>query len=295
MNLVGIKNIADKAKFLLLMAAFAALSGCATGLGTHPHDPFEPWNRGISAFNDDVDAAILKPVATVYADITPHFVRTGVNNFFDNLSGVWTAVNSVLQLKPQAAVETVMRVVVNTMFGMGGVLDVAGEMNIERHKADFGQTLGHWGVPPGPYLVLPFLGSSTLRDTLASTLIARGDLVWQLDNVANRNSLYALRLIDKRSNLLRTTAILDAVALDKYSFTRDIYLQTRRNEVFDGNAPEEVPKDVENPEVKPGSAPEAKPEAKLEVPQDTKTDLKAIEPVQPAVENKTENGAALKQ
>lgn len=295
MNLVGIKNIADKAKFLLLIAAFAALSGCATGLGTHPHDPFEPWNRGISTFNDDVDAAILKPVATVYADITPHFVRTGVNNFFDNLTGVWTAVNSVLQLKPQAAVETVMRVVVNTMFGMGGVLDVAGEMNIERHKADFGQTLGHWGVPPGPYLVLPFLGSSTLRDTLASTLIARGDLVWQLDNVANRNSLYALRLIDKRSNLLRTTAMLDAVALDKYSFTRDIYLQTRRNEVFDGNAPEEVPKDVENPEVKPGSAPEAKPEAKLEVPQDTNTDLKATEPVQPAVENKTENGAALKQ
>ena len=293
MNLVGIKNIADKAKFLLLIAAFAALSGCAAGLGTHPHDPFEPWNRGISTFNDDVDAAILKPVATVYADITPHFVRTGVNNFFDNLTGPWTAVNSVLQLKPQAAVETVMRVIVNTMFGLGGVLDVAGEINIERHKADFGQTLGHWGVPPGPYLVLPFLGPSTLRDTVASTLIARGDLVWQLNHIATRNSLYALRLIDKRSNLLRTTAVLDAVALDKYTFTRDIFLQVRRNEVFDGNPPEEVLKDVENPEVKPEALPETKPEikseTKQETPQNAKVDLKATEPVQPAVENKTGN------
>lgn len=300
MNLVGIKNIAAKAKFLLLVAAFAALSGCAAGLGAHPHDPFEPWNRSISTFNDEVDAAILKPVATAYTDITPHFMRTGVNNFFDNLTGVWTAVNSVLQLKPQAAVESVMRVVVNTMFGLGGVLDVAGEMNIERHKADFGQTLGHWGVPPGPYLVLPLLGPSTLRDTVASTLIARGDLVWQLNHIATRNSLYALRLIDKRSNLLRTTAVLDAVALDKYTFTRDIFLQVRRNEVFDGNPPEEILKDVESPEVKPEALPETKPEIKSEIkqetPQDAKVDLNAAEPVQPAVENKnkTDNGTESK-
>ncbi|MDO8770644.1 MAG: VacJ family lipoprotein [Burkholderiaceae bacterium] len=291
MNLFSIKNIADLARFLLLIVAIGALSGCATG--TNPNDPFEPWNRRINAFNEDVDEAIVKPVATVYSEIIPHFVRTGVSNFFDNLTGVWTAVNSVLQLKPQAAAETVMRVATNTFFGLGGILDVASEMNIDRHKADFGQTLGHWGVPPGPYLVLPLLGPSTMRDTLASTLIAKGDLVWQINHVATRNSLYTMRLIDKRSNLLRTTAVLDAVALDKYSFTRDIFLQVRRNEVFDGNEPDEVRQDLEKPAVNPpGSVPEAKPDAKLEVPPppDTPADIKSDIQVPPVVENKTDNG-----
>lgn len=270
---------------------FSMLFGCASSPNAHPHDPWEAWNRSISDFNDDVDVAVAIPVATLYKKITPDMVQSGINNFFSNLTDPWTAVNSALQLKPKAAVESVMRFVVNTMFGVGGVFDVADEMNIEKHKADFGQTLGHWGVAPGPYVVLPLLGPSTLRDTLASSLIARGDLVWQAKQVTVRNSLYALRLIDKRANLLRTTAVLDAVALDKYSFTRDIYLQVRRNEVFDGNAPEEVFKDVENPEVKPGSVPETTQEA----PQDTKADLKAIdEQVQPTVDDKTKNGTKVK-
>lgn len=287
------KSSASKAKFLLLAVVLSALSGCATGFGSNPHDPFEPWNRSIHAFNEDMDAAILKPVATVYTNVIPHFVRTGVHNFFDNLTGVWTAVNSVLQLKPQAAAETVMRVATNTFLGLGGILDVASEMNMDRHKADFGQTLEHWGVPSGPYLVLPLLGPSTMRDTLASTLIAKGDLVWQINHVATRNSLYAMRLIDKRSNLLRTTEVLDAVALDKYSFTRDIYLQVRRNEVFDGNEPDEVRQDLEKPAAKPpGSVPETKPDAKLEVPppQDMPADIKSDIQVPAAVENKTDNG-----
>jgi MlaA lipoprotein len=129
--------------------------------------------------------------------------------------------------------------------GLGGLLDVASEMNIEHHVADFGQTLGHYGVPPGPYLVIPFLGSSTLRDTLASTLISRGDLVWQLKSVASRNGLYALRLLDKRANILRSTSVLEAVALDKYTFTRDIYLQIRRNDILDGKEPPEEPSEVQ--------------------------------------------------
>ena len=232
------------------IVCFGLLFGCASNPNAHPSDPWESWNRGVSDFNDNVDVAIAKPVATLYKDVTPHFVQTGINNFFSNLTDPWTAVNSALQLKPQAAVESMFRFIANTMFGLGGVFDVADEMNIDKHKADFGQTLGHWGVAPGPYLVIPLLGPSTLRDTVASTLIARGDPVWQADKVVVRNGLYALRMIDKRANLLRATAVLDAVAIDKYSFTRDIFLQVRRNEVYDGNAPEELINDAEKPEPK---------------------------------------------
>lgn len=246
------------------IVCFSLLFGCASNPNAHPNDPWESWNRGVSDFNDNVDEAIAKPVATLYKDVTPHFVQTGINNFFSNLTDPWTAVNSALQLKPQAAVESMFRFIANTMFGLGGVFDVADEMNIDKHKADFGQTLGHWGVAPGPYLVIPLLGPSTLRDTVASTLIARGDPVWQAKKVAVRNSLYALRMVDKRANLLRTTAVLDAVAIDKYSFTRDIFLQVRRNEIYDGNAPEELINDAEKPEAKPEATSEQKSELKLE-------------------------------
>jgi phospholipid-binding lipoprotein MlaA len=239
---------------------FVLLSGCTTIATKNPVDPWESWNRSVFSFNDSLDTSIVKPVATAYTTAVPHFVRTGVNNFFSNLTGVWTVVNSTLQLKPKTALDSFFRLTINTFLGLGGVLDVASEMNIERHTADFGQTLGHYGVPPGPYLVLPFLGSSTVRDTLASTIISRGDLVWQLNSVAARNSLYALRLLDVRANLLRTTSVLEAVALDKYTFTRDIYLQVRRNDILDGKEPPEEPSEI--PEFKentPGDE-KAKPE-----------------------------------
>ena len=238
------------------------LTGCASVSVKTSVDPWESWNRSIFNFNDSLDAGIVKPVATVYTNFVPTFVRTGVHNFFSNLTGVWTVVNSTLQLKPQAAVETFFRVTINTFLGLGGVLDIASEMNIERHTADFGQTLGHYGVPPGPYLVIPFLGSSTLRDTLASTLISRGDLVWQLNNVAARNSLYALRLLDTRANLLRSTSVLEGVALDKYTFTRDIYLQVRRNDILGGKEPPEDPTEI--PEFKENAPPAEKPKVELE-------------------------------
>jgi phospholipid-binding lipoprotein MlaA len=220
------------------------LTGCASVSTKNPVDPWESWNRSVFNFNDSLDSSIVKPVATAYIAGVPSLIRTGVNNFFNNLTGVWTVANSVLQLKPQAAVDTFFRVTINTFLGLGGLLDIASEMNIERHTADFGQTLGHYGVPPGPYLVIPFLGSSTLRDTLASTLISKGDLVWQLNSVLARNSLYALRLLDTRANLLRSTSVLEAVALDKYTFTRDIYLQIRRNDILDGKEPPEDPSEI---------------------------------------------------
>lgn len=223
---------------------FIFLTGCASVAVKNPVDPWESWNRGVSTFNDDLDNKFVKPVANAYVNVVPQLARTGVNNFFFNLTGVWTVINSTLQLKPRAATEAFFRFNVNTFLGLGGLLDIASEMNIERHTADFGQTLGHYGVPPGPYLVIPFLGSSTLRDTLASTVISRGDLVWQLDSVAARNSLYALRLLDIRANLLRSSSVLEGVALDKYTFTRDVYLQVRRNDILDGKEPPEDPSEI---------------------------------------------------
>jgi phospholipid-binding lipoprotein MlaA len=241
----AIKNIAIKAYITPATAILCLfLTGCASVAVKNQVDPWESWNRSIFDFNDSLDTGIVKPVAKAYTTAIPSFVRTGVNNFFSNLTGVWTVVNSTLQLKPKTAVEAFFRVTINTTLGLGGILDVASEMNLEHHVADFGQTLGHYGVPPGPYLVIPFLGSSTLRDTLASTLISRGDLVWQLKNVTTRNSLYALRLLDIRANLLRSSSVLEGVALDKYTFTRDIYLQVRRNDILDGKEPPEDPAEV---------------------------------------------------
>ncbi|MGE0332790.1 MAG: VacJ family lipoprotein [Ramlibacter sp.] len=225
-----------------LWAALAALvmltTGCATRGDVASRDPFERWNRGVSEFNDNIDSVVLKPVAVAYREVTPPAVRTGVSNFFGNLGDFWSFVNSALQFKWQNAAENLMRVNVNTFFGLGGILDVASEMNIDRHREDFGQTLGRWGVPAGPYLVLPLLGPSTLRDTLALPVDRRGDPVQDINPQASRNGTYLLRAVDVRSNLLRAGAVLDEAALDKYSFTRDAYLQRRRAELFDGNAPD---------------------------------------------------------
>lgn len=218
------------------LLVLALLQGCATG--PNPRDPFEPFNRSVYRFNDGLDAAIIKPVAQAYQSAVPSPVRTGVSNFFGNLSDVWTFVNNVLQAKPQAAVDSFARVGVNTLIGLGGVLDWATEMGIERHREDFGKTLGHWGVATGPYLVLPVLGPSTVRDTAALVVDSKGGLLMEVNSVATRNSLYALRAVDLRASLLRAGEVLDQAALDKYAFTRDSYLQ-RRGVVIEGIGPAE--------------------------------------------------------
>lgn len=211
----------------------ALLSGCASGPDANPRDPLEPFNRNMAEFNDAVDGMVLKPVATVYRDATPDLVRTGVNNFFENLRDAWSFVNATLQLKPQAAAENFLRFGTNTAFGLGGVLDIASEMGIERTRLDFGQTLGRWGVPSGPYLVLPIFGPSSFRDAAGIGVESSGDLIMGIDHVPTRNSLYALRAVETRANLLRATTMLEGAALDKYSFTRDIYLQRRQSAIDD--------------------------------------------------------------
>jgi phospholipid-binding lipoprotein MlaA len=209
------------------------LGGCASMAGRNPIDPFEDANREVSNFNQKLDSVVLKPAATIYVEAVPPLVRTGVANFFGNLADAWSAVNSVLQWRIQDAEESAARFQINTIAGLGGIFDVASELNIERHREDFGQTLGRWGVPAGPYIVLPFLGPSTLRDTLALPIDRKGDLVWRLPRGDERTTLYVLRAVDARSNLLRVGGFIDQAALDKYSFTRDAFLQRRRAQVFD--------------------------------------------------------------
>jgi phospholipid-binding lipoprotein MlaA len=231
------------------------LSGCATGPNANPADPLEPWNRGVYQFNDALDRAVLKPVATVYQESTPELVRRGVGNFFGNLEDAWTTVNGALQLKGQVAAESFTRFWVNTLMGLGGVLDVASEMQIPRHNEDFGQTLGYWGVGAGPYLMLPVLGPSTVRDTAALPAEWRGDLVTHIEDVPVRNTLIAVRGVHKRARLLKQEGLLEGAALDKYGFIRDSYLQYRRNLVYDGNPPEEPMIEYEDPGEEPAEEP----------------------------------------
>ncbi|MEO7391877.1 MAG: VacJ family lipoprotein [Ramlibacter sp.] len=226
-------SVPRQAVLAWLFAGAATLAGCASVPNPNPRDPFESFNRGVMQFNEGADALVLKPAATVYKRAIPPLARTGVSNFFGNLGDAWSFVNSVLQLKMQNAAENFMRLNVNTFFGLGGILDIASEFNIERHKEDFGQTLGRWGVPPGPYVVLPLLGPSTLRDTLALPIDRKADPISYVDPASARNSLYALRAVDVRSNLLRLGSVIDEAALDKYSFTRDAYLQRRSSEIFE--------------------------------------------------------------
>lgn len=208
------------------------LAGCASMPNPNPRDPWEPMNRQILQFNDGVDAVLLKPVATAYRRHVPPLVRTGVSNFFGNLTDLWSSVNSLVQLNVPHALENFMRFNVNTFFGLGGILDIASEMNIERHREDLGQTLGRWGMPPGPYIVLPLLGPSTLRDALALPVDRRANPARYFDQDW-RYSALALQLVDTRANLLRVTSVLEEAALDRYTFVRDAHLQRRRAEIFE--------------------------------------------------------------
>lgn len=216
-----------------LASSLIALGGCA--LGPNPRDPFEPFNRKMMQFNEGVDAVALKPAATIYKAAVPPLLRTGVSNFFGNMTDAWSFVNSLLQFRIQDAADNFARVQINTFIGLFGIFDVASEFHIERHREDFGQTLGRWGMPAGPYLMLPLLGPSTVRDTFALPVDRKADPLHDVDPWSSRGSLYILRAVDARSNLLRASSVLDQAALDKYTFTRDAHLQRRRAQIFDQN------------------------------------------------------------
>lgn len=222
----------------LCCAALAA--GCATG--PNPRDPWEPFNRKMFAFNEALDKNVAQPVAKAYVAVTPPLVRTGISNFFNNAYDFVTSVNCLLQLKGECAAESFLRFSFNTVFGLAGLLDIAGEAGIERRSTDFGITLGRWGVSSGPYLVLPLLGPSNVRDGIAGRLTVDRDIDpiwWGVDEVRTRNQLIGLRLLDTRASLLRVSQVFDDAAIDKYTFTREAYMQRRRNLIYDGNPPDD--------------------------------------------------------
>lgn len=220
-------------RLLLAGASLVSAVGCATGPDANPQDPLEPFNRGVYRLNDALDTAVLKPVATAYQSVTPSPVQTGVNNFFGNLGDLWSAANAAMQLRPREAGENLMRFSVNSVLGLAGVLDIATEAGIPRTRTDFGQTLGRWGTPAGPYLVLPILGPSSVRDGTGVLVDLSVDPVSNLNDVSARNSLTALRVVDTRAGLLRATTLLEEAALDPYSFTRDLYLNRRQGQIDD--------------------------------------------------------------
>lgn len=222
-----------------LVVAGLALTGCASTQATNPQDPYESYNRSMTKFNDTVDDAVLKPAATAYKTVTPSPVRTGVSNFFTNLGDLWSMVNHALQGNGEQTYNHMVRFTTNTVLGLGGLLDIATEMQVERNKQDFGLTLASWGVKPGPYLVLPFFGPSTVRDTLALPIDWQGYVLADLKPVSHRNSLMGLSLVSKRAGLLDATDTLDAAALDRYTLMRDFYLKQRNpaaNSSNDDNA-----------------------------------------------------------
>ena len=252
---------------LLAALLLVALTGCASVPGgsaaqaaggvpsvvrqVNPKDPWEPWNRSVFAFNEAVDEAVLKPVAQAYVKVMPEFLRTTIGNFFGNFGDAWSTVNHFLQGKLQSGLEMGMRVGVNSVLGIGGLLDIATEAGLERRDEDFGQTLGVWGLPAGPYLVWPILGPSSVRESAALPL----DRGWGPNLVISDGGvvggLTALQVVETRAKLLNASRLLGDVALDKYVFTRDAYLTRRRSLVYDGDPPPEPEDDVDNSDKPP--------------------------------------------
>lgn len=232
-------NIQTLTRWLLAACTALLMTACATtpGAGQDPRDPFENYNRAMFEFNSKLDRNIIRPAAEGYLDYVPEFMRTAIGNFFGNIGDVWTAVNNYLQFKPREGTQDVARVVLNSTFGLAGLIDVATPAGLPKHDEDFGQTLGKWGVKSGPYLVLPVFGASTVRDGFAKPVDLYGDVLNQIPGAANRNVGRVLRVVDNRADLLGASSLMEEVALDPYQFLRDAYLQRRASRVRDGADP----------------------------------------------------------
>jgi phospholipid-binding lipoprotein MlaA len=237
-----------RSAFLALTFVIAALlGGCATN---NPRDPLEPFNRSMFTFNEAVDKAVGQPVAKAYNAVLPPLVRQGVSNFFNNATDFVSSVNCFLQLRLQCGAENMLRFSFNTVFGLAGVLDIMTEAGLARTPTDFGITLGRYGIGSGPYLVLPLLGPSSIRDVTSTAYGIDGRLnpVSRINDTATSYGLTGLGFVNTRARLLRASDLFDEVAIDKYTFTREAYTQRRRSQVYDGNPPDEEeeadPKDV---------------------------------------------------
>jgi phospholipid-binding lipoprotein MlaA len=243
--------------------------GCASNPErvTDPRDPLEPFNRAVFRFNTDFDNAFLKPAAKAYRAVTPEIVDRGVTNFFANLDDVTSLANNVLQFKLSRAGSDLGRLFINTTVGVLGFVDVATNVGLQSYKEDFGQTLGYWGVEPGAFLMLPFLGPSSMRDAIGWAGDTFTDPLFSYENDKVYWGLLVLRLVDKRADLLEAGDILEQASIDPYTFIRDAYLQRRRNLVYDGNPPpaegeEDIWSDVDFGDDQGGATAKPKPATK---------------------------------
>ncbi|MFM2066254.1 MAG: hypothetical protein RLZZ584_1163 [Pseudomonadota bacterium] len=246
---------------MLVMATIGlllALGGCATA---HRPDPLESLNRKVFAFNDAVDDSLIRPAAEVYQAITPRPVRTALTNFFGNVRDVWSAFNLVLQGRIGDAASDVLRFSTNTVFGIYGLIDIASELGLERHGEDFGMTLGRWGFPAGAYIVWPILGPSTVRDSIGLPIDVMAAPDPFISDIGLRNTLTVTRVVSTRANLLKATQVLDDIALDRYSFVRDAYLQRRRSLIYNDEPPDPGEVRYDLPEITPADAPASAPAA----------------------------------
>lgn len=233
---------------LVGIAVLLLATGCATlppNAGQDPRDPWEKFNRNVFEFNDGFDAAITKPLAELYVKL-PEGVRNCLSNAFANLRGPSTAINNFFQSKPVEALSDVGRFAVNTTVGLVGCFDVATDLGLERHREDFGQTLGVWGFGSGPYLVMPIFGPSSVRDAIGIFGVEPFlDLNFYIDYPGVEYTVLGLRIVNERAELLPADRLVREAALDRYSFIRDGYLQRRRSLVYDGNPPREADEDDE--------------------------------------------------
>lgn len=241
------------AKSLAIVLTAIALGGCASNHAKNPADPLESFNRGVYQFNDAVDKAAIKPVAQGYNTVMPEPGKIMAGNFFSNLDDLIVTINDLLQFKFTQAASDGSRFLFNSTFGVFGLFDVTSRL--EKHNEDFGQTLGNLGIGNGPYIVLPILGPSTLRDTVGLYVDSRPSLIRRTDHMRSRNQLYVAKGINTRAQLLDQEKILDEAAVDRYEFIRDTYLLRRKNLVHDGNPPREKYDDEENENNKHGQTP----------------------------------------
>jgi phospholipid-binding lipoprotein MlaA len=218
----------------LWLAVALSIGGCASMSAPSKEDPFEPWNRAMFRVHDVIDGRIIKPAVQVYVDVTPPIVRQGVANFYANLDDVISVMNDFLQWKLDKAGNDMGRVMINSFFGLGGLIDIASDAGIERGDEDFGQTFGYWGIRQGPYLFVPVFGPTTVRDGTGLVVHVYAYPATWIDDVATRNILYGIGFVNARAQVLQTENLVEQAALDRYTFIRRAYLQRRAYLVRDG-------------------------------------------------------------
>ena len=235
----SLKHYLYKAIILVMVVVLGACASTQQNERVARIDPLEPMNRTVFTFNENLDQYVVKPAAEAYKFILPDTVRRGVTNFFSNIGDIFVAANNLLQAKPKEAASDIGRFLVNSTIGILGFFDVATDLGLDKHSEDFGQTLGVWGLSDGPYVVLPLFGPSTIRDAVGLAVDLKTDFVLNTNqlNSDERIGVTAVRVLDKRANLLDAGQLLEDAAFDKYSFLRDSYLQRRRNQVYDGDPP----------------------------------------------------------